>query len=490
MRSGPHGKDPTKPTILMAKADMSGIGRFSTKYRFLVLILVPVVVLGLVVSCQDRRTPRPRDQSTTMPQTQELIRETPSPTQVEPLTPVNRIAYVGTDGNLFTIKPDGSDSRRLTSTDLRVGPRGGILAQGIDSQVIYTWPTWSPDSKKLATSRAILSQENITFSVEVVDASTGTTTRVYDNEPGSLGIAERTPHYLYWSPDSNHLAFLASTLDGLALFINTPGNGKEANRLLEEGPLYFHWADDSSRILVHHKLEMVVSSVSRGVFQTTERAGPVSLGFRVPSLSRDASEAIYIITADSRSRVFRADTQPLLAESRPILEVGPAAAIIRSPTRDEVAVADVIDGPGSVFDRLTLVPEGGGSGRPLVIESFLAFFWSPNGEKIVYVALDLERRSLVWKYVDRTEGEPVDLAEFQPSTELLTVISFFDQYAHSSSLWSPDSSQIVFSGLAGADAETEVGDPLIQDRVYVLDVRDGARPREIAVSRFAVWSWR
>ncbi len=475
---------------MMAKVDMSSIGRFSTKYRFLVLILVPVLVLALVAACQDQRTPRQRDQGTAVPQTQEVIRKTPPPTHVEPETPVNRIAYVGTDGNLFTIEPDGTDSRRLTSTDLRVGPRGGILAQGIDSQVIYTWPTWSPDSKKLAASRAILSQENVTFSIEVVDASTGTTTRVYDNESGSLGIAERTPHYMYWSPDSNHLAFLAATLNGLALFISTPGDGEEANRLLEEGPMYFHWADDSSRILIHHKLYMVLSSASQGVFQSTERAGPVSLGFRVPALSQGANEAIYINGGDTGNKAYRASTQPLLAEPRPILAVGLSAAFIRSPTRDEVAIADVIDGPGSVFDRLTLVPESEGPGKPLVTESFLAFFWSPNGERIVYVALDLERRSLVWKYVDRTEGEPVELVEFQPSTELLTVISFFDQYAHSYSLWSPDSSQIVFSGLAGAASETEVGGPQIQDRVYVLDVREGARPREIAVSHYAVWSWR
>ena len=34
---------------------------------------------------------------------------------------VNRIAYTGSDGNIFTINPDGTDSRRLTTTDLRVG---------------------------------------------------------------------------------------------------------------------------------------------------------------------------------------------------------------------------------------------------------------------------------------------------------------------------------------------------------------------------------
>ena len=52
----------------------------------------------------------------------------------EPLPPkagVNRIAYVSLDGQVRTIRPDGSDERRISPEEL--SPEDGF----------FTWPTWS-----------------------------------------------------------------------------------------------------------------------------------------------------------------------------------------------------------------------------------------------------------------------------------------------------------------------------------------------------------
>ena len=80
--------------------------------------------------------------------------------------------------------------------------------------------------------------------------------------------------------------------------------------------------------------------------------------------------------------------------------------------------------------------------------------------------------------------------EYTPSAESLTMFSFFDQYAYSNSVWSPDSSQIVFSGTISTPDPRRNGATPEEDKVYVLDLREGAAPREIATSRFAVWSWK
>ena len=55
--------------------------------------------------------------------------EEPSPTPTAEPTASNRIAYVSNDFQIFTINPDGSDERQITS-------QGGM----------YSWPGWSPDS--------------------------------------------------------------------------------------------------------------------------------------------------------------------------------------------------------------------------------------------------------------------------------------------------------------------------------------------------------
>ena len=471
---------------------------WSLLLRPLALLWIPVIVLAVLAACQDWRAAR-RYQESASPSSATI---TPVPSHGKGEMAVNRIAYVGSDGNIFTIKPDGTDSRRLTRTDFRVGPAGHILAQGpvpigaegSETLVFYAWPTWSPDSTRLAASRVTVEGASATFSLHVLDASTGKATRIYDNEPNTIPIAQGAPHFMYWSPDSKHLTFLASTPRELALLISTPEQGSGPTRLVGEAPLYFSWAGDSSALAVHRGPELLLVPFTGGVPQPPQSLGDVGMGFRAPALSRDASKMVYATEDGGGASLYLADVR--LTESgraqpgRAILDVGPSSVFMWSPTRDEVAVADTVDAVGPIYQQVTIVGDDGASKRVVVNEPLLAFFWSPDGEKIAYVAFDTERRSFTWKYVNRAEGRLVELAEFVPSAEFLTMISFFDQYAYPNSVWSPDSSQIVFSGTIGRNAFRRNGGSPEGDKVYVLDVREGSAPREIATSRFAVWSWK
>ena len=477
-------------------------GIFLTIFRLPPLIFLPVILLTALAACGDRGSVQQSEGDTLLPPTQEAsrdaVRTTPTPSREEMGMAVNRIAYVGSDGNIFTIKPDGTDSRRLTLTDLRVGPRGHILAQGSHSQVFYAWPTWSPDSTKLAASRITGRGADATFSLEVLDASTGRATKIYDNEPNTLPIARGAPHYTSWSPDSRHLAFIASTPGELILFISTPGEGRGPTPLTGQGPLYFSWADDSNSMIIHKGRQLLLASVPGSGLGMPRMLGTASEGFRPPALSRDATKTIYVAKGEHGDALYVADIEHATQEgsgtqppgARSVLDVGPFSALLRSPTRDEVAISDSTDAAAGYYARLTLVSSDGTSQKTLANEPLLAFFWAPDGEKIVYVAFDPEQLSFTWKYVTRSGGAPVELVEFSPSAESLTMFSFFDQYAYSNSIWSPDSSQIVFSGTTGASDPSRNGATPEGDKVYVLDVREGSGPREIATSRFAVWSWK
>ena len=455
------------------------------------LLLVLVVVLVVSSACQERRSSRRSENNPTPTQIQEATRQVATATPREDINmEVNRIAYVGSDGNIFTINPDGTDSRRLTHTDVRVGPAGHIMAQGTESQALYAWPTWSPDSKKLAASRLTVQRDNIIFTLEVIDATSGTVTKIYDNAPNTLPVAEGAPHYLYWSPDSKNLTFIASTTRELSMFFSIPGREQSPSLLLGEGPIYFSWADDSSTILIHRGQELLVASVTSGGPQPPKSVGMASLGFRAPALSPDATRMVYAAAEDGVESIFLAPTEGPLAAGRPILDVGPFSAFFWSPTRDEIAVADTSSATTSIYERLTITESNGSSNRLLITEPFIAFFWSPDGEKILYVAFDVDSRSFTWKYVDRTGGRPKSLVDFVPSTEFLTLITFFDQFAYSNSVWSPDSSQIVFSGTVESAAQGRNGASPEEDTVYVMDVKEDSTPRAVTSSGFAVWSWR
>ena len=459
-----------------------------------ILLMMPLIALVVLAACRDGRAPSRTDVSTVPPEaresTMETVPDTPSFSGEERDMGVNRIAYVGAEGNIFTIRPDGTDSRRLTSTDLRVGPAGPGMAQVTSSEVVYTWPTWSPESDRLAASRIIVDGNSALFSLEVLDASTGRATLIYDNEPGTLPIAQGSPHYIYWSPDGKHLTFIASTPGELALFITTPGEGVAPTRLAGQGPLYFSWADNSSAFLVHRGTDLLLTTLSPSGdhLQGPQPVGLGSLGFRAPVLSRDGSKMAYVAEEDGEQFLSVSDAQPQLPNAERLLKVGSVSAFLRSPTRDEVAVADATTGP--LYERVSLVALDGTAARALVTEPLLAFFWSPDGEKIAYFNYDPAARSFTLKYVDRTEGTPVTLAEFLPSPEFLTMITFFDQYAYSNSIWSPDSTKIVFSGAIGPGAPRRNGSTPDGNKAYVVDVREGSLTREIATSRFAVWSWK
>ena len=474
-------------------------------HSVLALLLVSVVLLATIAACGERRTTEPAVARTVSPQAEtptgvstDVSRDSEGSLQEGGEMEMGRIAYIGPDGNIFTINPDGTDSRRITTTDLRVGPAGHILAQGTRSQIFYTWPTWSHDSTKLAASRITVDEESVGFTLEVVDVSTGKTSAIYDNDPNTAPIARNTPHYIYWSPDNKYLTFIAATITGLSLFSSAPDEGRNATRVAGQGPLYFSWARDSSSILIHRGTELLIASLDRDGIGSPRALGDTSMRFSTPAFSPDASRIVYVAEDDERNGLYITETNSIVSnqgglqqsDAQPIMDVGQSSAYLWSPTKDEIAVVDSVGSTSTGYDRLTVISSDGSSRRVLVNEPLFAFFWSPDGNVIMYAAFDADRNVLTWKYVDRSGENTVTLTEFVPSTEFLTMITFFDQYAYSHSIWSPDGSKIVFSGIVNRTDPRGNGTSPEGVKVYVLDVREGATPREIASSQLAIWSWR
>ena len=96
----------------------------------------------------------------------------------------------------------------------------------------------------------------------------------------------------------------------------------------------------------------------------------------------------------------------------------------------------------------------------------LAFFWSPDGTRLAVVTIDdflgplpeasTGRRAkpilqdappdviLTWWLVDAATGEATERDQFLPTPQEFYIFQFFDQYAHSHRVWSPDSRYIVY----------------------------------------------
>jgi len=153
---------------------------------------------------------------------------------------------------------------------------------------------------------------------------------------------------------------------------------------------------------------------------------------------------------------------------------------------------------------LTLIDLKDSTSKVAFKGDILAFFWSPDSKKLAYLTGVLVEPSQIgragglaaparparraqsnrtlqvtWHVIDLEHDRTIDLNTFEPTDSLIYLIQYFDQFAQSVALWSPDSRSLVYAG-----------QPLIGDRgVYVIDVQDHARPRFIGPGDFAIWSW-
>src|SRR5574341_2234565 len=150
-----------------------------------------------------------------------------------PLTQnVNRIAYMHNDLNIQIVDSNGEHRVALTS-DAKP-----------DNDLAYIFPTWSPDSQRLAFVRIGGTSANPNGTLLISNVSGGEPSTIFYS--GSL-----IPFYLYWSPDSQRIGFLAQSNNEMALMLGN-ADGKEDARRLESGsPFYWAWSPDSRTMLAH-----------------------------------------------------------------------------------------------------------------------------------------------------------------------------------------------------------------------------------------------
>ena len=408
---------------------------------------------------------------------------------------VDRIAYVSPNGSLLTVNPDGGDLAQLTgglqAEDAMpgFGSQGSVQAQPARVNEYYTWPTWSADGTKLAASRVVIQEERTEITVQVMDSRTGRSETVFENEQPGL-VADGAPHYIYWAPTGNALSFLSSTPEGLSLFVWGGAPGDDAAAVASGGPLYYQWANDGGAMALHIGTEIIWAKPPAG--DASRQSFQSSGNFRVPTISPDGASLAYVDQADGGMGLYIAPTSDL-SQARRILDVGSPSAFMWSPDGTQIAVADQSVSGAPIYDRLMLVPVDGSpvttlsSGRSS--EDVWAFFWSPAGDKLAWVAVNTAERELEWVVAPSDGSDAKRLFSFQPSAEVFIMLSFFDQYAYSHSPWSPDGKSLVVAGSKGQAARRSNGRTPAGDRVYVLDVDGASEPRDLGAGVLAIWSW-
>ncbi len=393
-----------------------------------------------------------------------------------------------------------SDDGRLSTMDDGGGSRAEYLMPG----VVLGFPAWSPDGTRIAVTGQ--SAEGTGIYVFAIG-------RRY--QPSTIYFSsDKPPFYLYWTPDGQSVTFLATEGGSIALRVapadgSAPLDGSADGSILQVGaPLYFDWVD-AKRLLVHVGLGAQAFAGEVGPDGVpVQQALPGTGTFRSPSVSHDGRYLAYVRSdSDLSGTLVIAARNGSAKHELPVF--GPTAFTF-DPKGDRLAAIAApktpAQDPGVPIGPLKLIDARTGATRTLIDSAVVASFWSPDGKTIAAILPPRPGDDNV--LADAGPGSGLNLAEataprptgllamamapqptFGPAAapapgvaarlEFVDVktgkirfervihladhfvnelLPYFDQYALSHSLWSPDSRSILLPlvSAAGRDQLTVV----------------------------------
>lgn len=426
----------------------------------------------MLLSCQIPDSPAPA-QPTPPPS---IVAQVANPTPL-PRGRSGRLAYLGSDGNVYITSADGTSTIAVTD-DATVAPEGMGLS--------YHRLSWSHDGR-LAFASVHRQRDVAPSKLYVLDTSTRSVQLVSESD-------EFFFIYIYWAPRpcSTHpacqnLAYLIENEQGIGLHVAKLQADQIKNQRVGIGrPFYFSWSPDGKQILWHtggtYRYNRQAQLALYDLEQDQVKALPFRPGaFWAPVWSPQGSQWLGVSATEQDSRL-QSFTQTMTATL--ISKPAHYLAFNWSPRGDQVAYAELIDetdliyGPIHIFDLAT------GQSRQLTDTPFriVGFFWSPDGRKLAYLKEGSPGADWwQWRMYDLAADRDRGFAAFTPSFQMRWIISSFNQYAQSHRFWSPDSRYLTY-----ADRDEQR-----VERIWLVDTwaDRGAEPIFIANGTIGIWSW-
>lgn len=393
------------------------------------------------------------------------------------------LAVIGDDGNLTLYDHEGSNPRVVTT-------------DAVPGEKMFQWPTWSTDGRLAFFGASGQPPAPYTLGVFVIrDPAVDAT--VYT----AFTSTDDTFTYAYWSPgdcaDGNcrdlALLFTLPEQRGLALRLIRDNAGVFSHDVVSRAvPFFYSFAPDGRRMLWHryaNRLDIYDSTEKKVTDMLDDEPGR----FAAPMWSPVDDRLLFGVVSDDP-----AHTDLVVAsgtERRTLVRsVEGGLAFSWSPDASKIAYT-AANGKITVIDSQR--------GDVLNVGQFsntVAFFWSPQGDRIASIRLNrtmpglttqyapnghttgasLQQATLSWVVMDAATGASVTLADFFPTRDMIYLLNFADQFSRSHSLWSPDGRYVVY---ANADSEG-------YNRVMLADTRAPGTTRIVQRGTLGVWSWR
>jgi TolB protein len=390
------------------------------------------------------------------------------------------IAYVGADFNIYNLNLSDYSSEQLTSD---AGERRR-----------YQWPTWSTDGRLAYFS----------LSVEEGELQMGVYVSADGHAAGDLAYSgPEFFNYAYWSPGNCHAApncrdlavLLSSRTKGM--FVELIRDGLEAKVNLTAGmggpPFYYSWSPDGGRMLWQRnsqRFDIYDANADRVIETLAQRPGAVL----APAWSPVDDRLLFGVRGENNTTdlVIAGDGSVL------VLAEGLTGLVAYSWSLDGNLVAYREQtaqgyGPLLIVDAITAEHVARSP-----VNGVLSFFWSPDSQQIAYLTLASSPGSfsassshvlaqpqqpligIAWTILDVHHETTRQFGAFLPTEETIYLMQYFDQFAQSHRIWSPDGRHLLYSELTPAG-------PVIN----LLDTSQvGSVPFSIAEGVIGVWSFQ
>ena len=359
-----------------------------------------------------------------------------------------RIAVLDASGMLTVFEADGSRPTVLASSD----PGTTLVRQ----------PTWSRDGTRVAWVGLDADGTSATVMTSAFDGTQITDTTV-----------AAAPFYLSWDPTSSRIVYLggSATAD---IELGLVDVAASTTAPIDAGsPFYFSWAPKGNQLLVHVGTDRLDRLAIDGTFTPV---GDHPGRFSAPVWTADGRTLFYVTEAEGRQRLVARD---VATDRREVLvRFDGVITFVVSPDGERVAYQVIRDGPALAVP-LSVIDRRSGKTRRVAAVYSPAFFWSPDGTKLLSLRPEVEER-LLFRWNVWEDGNSFSTDRFVPSLELSRdYFQFFEQYAQSMTLWSPDGSAFVYAGEQAESGESGI---------WIQPATLGAAPVRVADGVVAFWS--
>jgi Tol biopolymer transport system component len=397
------------------------------------------------------------------------------------------IAYLGPDGNVYTIDQAGGKLNMVTED--AHGAEGGVRR-------FYDFPAWSLEDNKLAFVGVDVQENGSSIaSIFATDEKAEGAREIYTSD-------SHVPFFLYWSPNGEWVSFLSSTQGATSMAMQiAPVEGGETSVVDTGRPYYWAWSPRGTEVMAHAggsvainpsgarlslvEMEPVIRERGLGIQPTS---------FQTPAYSPDGEYALLAGATGGQQQLILTDSSGRL--QRVLADYEGNIAFDWAPKGDYAVYLTADPTSQALVGDLTFLNLRKPNEPELITteaNDVMGFFWSPDGKKLAFFvpvvmsdAAEGEEQTaensqflLELHVAEPKTGNFKRIAVFQPTPTFLNIFPFFDQYQRSVTIWSPNSRYIVVSAVAGEDVQG----------LFIVPASGDFEPRFLTEGRLGFWSW-